>query len=294
MSLLGRFMELRKFNATPDFEESVESVLEEIKNTKTKNSSSNIHKNHRARLKNQYSSNGFSSLTDIQKLELLLFYAIPQKDTNPIAHELINHFGSLKDVFAASKSELMTINGVKENTATLICLMNDFANFSHLPSNDTVIGSSAMAKEYSSKLYHGVEVEQFYVMCLTASNKVKKCTMVKSGKIDEVNVQIRNITEIAIESKCSRIIISHNHPAGKAEMSDEDCRFTYGLLCSCILNNIEILDHVIVGTNKTISLAEQNILPRLKAHAIKNIQLPKERADILAEQSKPYIIDIEN
>ena len=77
-------------------------------------------------------------------------------------------------------------------------------------------------------------------------------------------------------------------------MSDEDCRFTYGLLCSCLLNSIEILDHIIVGIDKTISISEQHILQKLKEHAIKTIQISPDKLNTIAEGSKPYVIDEEN
>ena len=162
------------------------------------------------------------------------------------------------------------------------------------PTSGTYIHASAQAKEYASELYLNVDVEQFYVICLTNSNMVKKCVMIKSGKVDEVNVQIRNITQVALESKCSRIIVSHNHPAGKAAMSDEDARFTYSLLCSCLLNSIDVVDHIIVGTDKTVSLGEQNIMQKLKQRAVKTIQLSSDTDFMLAEPSSPYIINEEN
>ena len=284
-------MQLRSFDITPKIEESVTELMQSIE---TEKEPVNIHKNHRARLKSQYKNNGFATLTDIQKLELLLFFAIPQKDTNPIAHNLINHFGSLQEVLSASAKELETISGVKENTSLLISLINDFSRFFNTPSTDFIISSSSKAKEYCTKLFHKAEVEQFYVICLTSSNKVKKTVMIKSGNIDEVNVQIRNITSVALDSKCSRIIIAHNHPAGNGRMSDEDCRFTYGLLCSCLLNSIEILDHIIVGIDKTISISEQHILQKLKEHAVKTIQISPDKLNTIAEGSKPYVIDEEN
>jgi hypothetical protein len=84
------------------------------------------------------------------------------------------------------------------------------------------------------------------------------------------------------------MIIAHNHPAGKAVMSNQDCRFTYSLLCSCILNNIELLDHVIVGIDKTISLYEQGILATLKKKASETIQITDSNRLFISEEPADY------
>ena len=258
-----------------------------IDSPKTKNS--NIHKDHRFRLKNQFIENGIDALTDIQKLELLLFYAIPQKDTNPIAHNLINTFGTLSDVMSASFNELIKVDGIKENSATLIRFFGSMLNYSSRPDSEEILSSSSKAKEFVTKYFNHISVEQFYVFCLTKSNCVKKAFLINSGSASEVNVEIRNITEKALETNCNRMIIAHNHPQGKAVMSGQDCRFTYSLLCSCILNNIELLDHIIVGTDKTISLYEQGILAKLKQKASNTIQISDSNKLFISEEPAGYI-----
>ncbi|MBQ7917778.1 MAG: hypothetical protein IJ310_03055 [Clostridia bacterium] len=259
------------------------------KPTPKKKTDSNIHKDHRSRLKNQFISNGIDALTDIQKLELLLFYSIPQKDTNPIAHKLLAEFGSLKNILAANVSDLMKVSGIKENSATLIKFVGSMLNYCSRPDEEDVIDSTSKGKDFASKYFAHIEVEQFYVFCLTKSNKLKKSVLINSGTAGEVNVQIRNITQVAIENKCDRIIVSHNHPCGKAIMSDQDCKFTYSLICSCILNNIDVLDHIIVGTDRTISLYEQGIIEKLKMKAANTIQLSEEKRFFISESSKSYI-----
>ena len=263
--------------------ENAKTAIKELKAEK-----SNIHKDHRARLKTQFINNGIDALTDVQKLELLLFYAIPQKDTNPLAHTLLNNFGSLSAVMSASYTELIKTPGIKENTATLIRFFGSMLNYSGRPDDDDTINSSSKAKDYVSKYFNHIAVEQFYVFCLTKSSKVKKAILINSGTVSEVNVQIRNITEAALETKCNRIIVAHNHPNGKAVMSGQDCRFTYSLICSCILNNIEILDHIIIGTDKTISLYEQGILGKLKQKAASTIQISDENRMFISETPNGY------
>ena len=248
----------------------------------------NIHKDHRSRLKKQFVNNGIEAMTDVQKLEMLLFYAIPLKDTNPLAHKLINEFGSLSSVLSASYNELIKVDGVKENSATLIRFFGSMLNYCSRPVSEDMLSSSSKAKDFITKYFKHVAVEQFYVFCLTKSSVVKKAFLINSGSTGEVNVEIRNITEKALETNCNRMIIAHNHPVGRAVMSEQDCRFTYSLLCSCVLNNIELLDHVIVGTDRTISLYEQGILAKLKEKVTDTIQITDANKLFVSEEPIGY------
>lgn len=281
----GLFMELR---VTKDKIEKSNIIAKTTKGNSKSQTKENIHKNHRLRLKNQFIENGIDSLTDIQKLELLLFYAIPQKDTNPIAHKLLKEFGTISHIMSAKHSELMKVDGIKESSATLIKFFGSMLNYVSRADCDDIIDSSAKAKNYATKYFAHVSVEQFYVFCLTKANKVKKAFLINSGSTSEVNVQIRNITEKALDTNCNRMIIAHNHPMGRAIMSAQDCRFTYSLLCSCILNNIELIDHVVVGTDRTISLYEQDILPQLKRKAAETIQITPDNSTFVSETPEGY------
>lgn len=265
-------------------------ITKEVIVTKSRKTESkpNIHKDHRARLKKQFIENGIDKLTDVQKLELLLFYALPQKDTNPLSHNLINEFGSLSEVLSASFNELTKVDGVKENTATLIKFFGSMLNYCGRPVEDDIINNSAKAKAYATKYFNHIAVEQFYMFCLTKSNKVKKAFLINSGSTSEVNVEIRNVTEKALETNCNRIIVAHNHPHGRAVMSGQDCRFTYSLLCSCILNNIDLLDHIIVGTDRSVSLYEQGIISKLKKKAAYTIQITDYNKMFVSEKPEGY------
>lgn len=266
----------------------------ELRKTNEKKKPENIHKNHRSRLKAQFVSSGIGVLTDIQKLELLLFYAIPQKDTNPIAHALLNKFGDIKGVFSASYNDLLAVNGVRENTATLIMLVNDLLNLTYKQSESTRILASSDAKNYASRLFFNVPVEQFYVICLAKSNRIVTTKLINSGTIDEVNVQIRHITQTAIDNKCNSIIVCHNHPRGLGQVSDEDFSFTYSLICSCLLNNIDVIDHIVVGSDKAVSFFEQKLMAKLKERAASTVRLSEARKQFISSITASYIDDSNN
>ena len=101
-------------------------------------SSRNLHENHRARVRKRFEHEGLKTFADHNVLELLLFYSIPQKDTNDIAHRLLDEFGSLSAVFDAPKDVLMNVVGVGENTKVLFLILP------RLPVNILCRGSSGL------------------------------------------------------------------------------------------------------------------------------------------------------
>lgn len=293
-------MELRKLAQNKSIEEktseslkpkevttiNTKAAIKELKAAKNKN----IHKGHRSRLKAQFLENKLESMTDIQKLELLLYFAIPQKDTNPIAHNLLDNFGSIKEVFDADYSSLITVDGVKENSALLINIVKAFTQYCYKPNYLGLINSTESAIDYASKLLYGASTEEFYLVCLTNSGNVTKYVRIGYGTIDKMHVEIRTLTQIAIENKVNRIMICHNHPHGKAEMSDDDFKFTYSVMCSCLLNSIDVVDHIIIGTDGGLSLGEAGAIAKIRKKATANTQISRDIQTFLAASEKEYII----
>ena len=120
-------------------------------------SSISIHDGHRERLKKRFLKQGLDSFEEHEALELLLFFALPRKDVNPLAHELLERFGSLKNIFDADPSDLARIKGIGESAAVLIKLQSELARkywLSDLESN-AKISSIASAIEYVSLLFRG-------------------------------------------------------------------------------------------------------------------------------------------
>ena len=255
-----------------------------------KNTKENIHKNHRSRMKATFLSHGFDAFSDIEKLEFLLFFAINQKDTNPLAHKLLKEFGSFDKVLEAPIESLQKVEGLGEHSAILINLMLQVASAYGKTKNDQYIPGTISAKTFARNLFKGVSVEEFYVVCLNTANKVLCAKMINKGTSSEVPVDIRDITKIALANQCERILIAHNHPSGVARPSDEDISFTSKILFSCIINNIEVVDHVIVSKSKEFSFEESKLLPELKRDAMRKIPFDDKTKDKFGEKSNNYEI----
>ncbi|UWG97971.1 hypothetical protein LPY66_03955 [Dehalobacter sp. DCM] len=116
-----------------------------------------MHEGRRIRLKRRFLEEGLDSFEDHQILELLLFYAIPCKDTNELAHVLIEKYGSLSKVFDADPNELTTTPGLGENSAVLLSLMPSLARiyFKDCWGSGPNLDSTAKAGEYILTLFAG-------------------------------------------------------------------------------------------------------------------------------------------
>ena len=79
-----------------------------------------LHENHRARMQERVARDGLESLAEHEALEYLLFLAIPRKDTNELAHRLIQHFGDFCKVMEAEPEELQRVEGIGPRSANLI------------------------------------------------------------------------------------------------------------------------------------------------------------------------------
>lgn len=253
----------------------------------------NIHKNHRKRVKDKFLQSGLSNFAEHEILELLLFYSIPQADTNPTAHRLINTFGSLAGVMEASYENLLSVKGVGEQSATLIKLLPAImSEFNKHQLQRAVINNQRDAMQYLMNIYKGVAVEQFYVICINAKNEVICVKQMNTGTASKVDVKIRSITELCLKQNCDRIIISHNHPQSDAQPSVDDITMTERIFNSSVLNEIDIIDHIIVSPTSCYSFAETGVMNQIKHEIIEltKYNISKEAYQRMSSSTANYVI----
>lgn len=216
-----------------------------------------LHKNHRQRLKKRFLEQGIEGFDDHNMLELLLFYAIPRRDTNEIGHRLINHFGSISAVFDAPIEELSAIEGMGENSALFLKLMPAIAKrYLTDVGSDVYIATSHDAGKYFLPLYIGEKEECVYVACLDAKAKLIKCELIHRGSFNSVEISIRKIAQVALFCNATGVIISHNHPGGVALPSETDNYTTEKIKNGLESLNIELFDHIVVGDKDYVSYAD--------------------------------------
>ncbi|MBQ9921595.1 MAG: hypothetical protein IJO52_05375 [Clostridia bacterium] len=211
----------------------------------------NLHRHHRLRLKNRFLKNGLEGFEPHNVLELLLFFAVPQGDTNELAHILLNKFGSISDVFSAPYSELIKIKGVGDHTATMLKLMPEL--FKVYVKERTEIDDKKSftvddVAKYLVPLYIACEnevVRALYFdnrMCLV-ENKV-----IFEGDLNSANLSYKEVAKISLTRGLPNVILAHNHPQTISPIpSMEDISTTSKLKESLAMFNINLVEHIIIS-----------------------------------------------
>ena len=221
-----------------------------------------LHAGHRQRVKNRYLYEGLDSFTDHQVLELLLFYCIPMKDTNELAHKMINEFGTLAGLFEADPKDISRRCGLSENAAILVSMVPSLARryFIGKWGDKPVLNSSSKAGEYAVSLFAGRTYEAFFVICVDSQNRVNNAALVHEGTINEAPVYPRIIVETALHHQANSVILAHNHPGGSTKPSKADIEVTKKINAALGAISIGVMDHIIVAGDKYISFAEQGLI----------------------------------
>ncbi len=220
------------------------------------------HEGHRARKKEQFRVHGLDAFADHEVLELLLFYAIPRVDVNPVAHRLMERFGSLNAVLSASAEELAAVEGVGEQAATLLSLLVPVVRRAFLDprggSGINLNGGERLGR-YFTALFLGARQETFYEACLDAKGKLLRCYKIADGSVDAVNINIRRIVENALRCHASAVALAHNHPSGVALPSPDDNETTLAAYEALRTVGVTLLDHIIVADDDYVSLHENGL-----------------------------------
>ena len=231
-------------------------------NAKGEKKPPSVHAGHRRRVKDEFLARGLNGMPDHRVLELLLFYAIPQGDVNPLAHELIDRFGSLAGVFHATPEQLMAVKGVGHNTAVLIGLVPAVAaRYSQV--NGRINGplvSSWQFRELLKPLFFNQRNELAYLVCMDGKNKLLVTKKLGEGIADTVQVTTRKVLETALACNATRVVLAHNHVSGVALWSDADLATTLRLKRVLEDAGIELMDHFIFANDDMVSMAESGIL----------------------------------
>ncbi len=219
----------------------------------------NLHDGHRRRVREKFEQHGFDENTpEHEVLEMLLFYSIPRRDTNLIAHNLINHFGSLCGVLEAPKEELMEVGGISENSASLIKLMLPIA---HIYSSkkckcQRCFKSIEQIGDFLLNKYFAYTDEVFSVISVDASGKMLGYDVVERGDLASVGIPVRKLVEMVIKRKSPCIIIAHNHPSGIALPSEYDVKTTVEIMQAMNHIGVKLLDHFIMVDGDYVSMAQ--------------------------------------
>lgn len=209
-------------------------------------------------------SEGLDGFNEHQVLEMLLFFAIPNGDTNPTAHRLIERFGSLRGVLEAERDELTAVKGIGESAANLIRFSRLFAGrylrAASFDENDSHrFADTDSARRYYEGVFLGEKDEQIRAMAVTEDLRLVREDLILRGTFGRVELSARKMADFALRNGCDRLILAHNHPRGAAipSMSDLTATTKYARLLFEL--DIIMLDHIIVGRTGSVSLRSSKV-----------------------------------
>lgn len=220
------------------------------------------HDGHRQRMRERYLKQGLDGFAQHETLELMLFYAIPQKNVNPIAHALIDRFGSLHGVINASPKQLMQVEGIGEYAATYLSMyaqVNRQAEMSRV-STRVKLSSRKAAVNYCIRLLEGEKRELFYAICLNGQMETLGCALIAKGSLSDVPAYPRLVMEAALIHNAHGVLLCHNHPGGTVAPSQADVEATATL--SELLGQVEVtlIDHIIVAETNALSMVRNGFI----------------------------------
>ncbi len=208
-----------------------------------------IHDDHRSRVRRRAIREGLRSFEPHEILELLLFYAIPRKDTNPIGHRLLERYKTLAGVFDADYHDLASQEGLGETSAILLKLIPELARV-YLLSRDcglTYFASNEEIGHYLVNYYIGVNNEMPVLLLFNNKREMVHLEVLNEGVVNTASIHPRRIVELAIAHKSSAVVLAHNHPDGEMQPSESDIELTHSLRRTLRELEIELIDHIVVG-----------------------------------------------
>ena len=225
-----------------------------------------IHENHRARMQERVAHNGMESLAEHEVLEYMLYLAIPRQDTNPLAHRLIDHFGSFCRVMEATPQELMQVKGVGPRSAQLISDIMEFGRYYAVKKRkkQATLDTTANAIEYIKPLFLGLQNEVLYIILMDDSCHPLYDLKAVEGVPNHVSIDTRKLLRDVLRSNASTAILAHNHPTGLAIPSEADRLTTYRIMEVTGQLGFTIMDHIIIAGEDGCSMLNRGSLPEYR------------------------------
>lgn len=221
-----------------------------------------VHDGHRQRLKDRFLSQGLDGFTDVQVLELLLFYCIPRQDTNVLAHRLLERFGSLSRVLDAQIEELTQVDGIGQNAATYLKMIPAAGRYYQVEKgklDDAPLLTIEACGAYMKPYFVGRIKETVYLLSLDAKCKPLSCRQIGEGGINSAGVSLRTIVETALTEQATTVILAHNHPSGIALPSNEDIMTTRKVAVALDAVEVTLADHLIISDDDFISMVQSGM-----------------------------------
>ncbi|MEM8572068.1 MAG: DNA repair protein RadC [Pseudomonadota bacterium] len=217
---------------------------------------------HRERLRQRFLTGGHSAMPEYELLELLLFNAIPRIDVKPLAKKLLEAFGDLNGVVAASQHRLLQVPGTTDKVYYQLRIVEAIAHRMARAKvmQRSVIGSWDTLMSYCKTVMAHRDTEQFRILFLDQKNVLIADEAQAKGTVNHVPVYPREVVKRALELNATAIILVHNHPSGDPTPSRADVEMTEQIAQACKAVGVLVHDHVIIGKETDTSFRSLGLL----------------------------------
>lgn len=221
------------------------------------------HDGHRQRMRERVEKYGLESLAPHEALEYLLYFTNARRDTNGIAHELLDRFGSFAAVLEASEEELCRVPGVGPASARLLHLLPEVSRYYSDSAANThgALSSTEKLVAYLRPRFAAAREEKVLLLSLDSRSRVKGTSWLREGTARMVSLEVKDVVSAAIRGGTDTVVLCHNHPNGVPLPSREDIAATENLVRALGLVKIRLRDHIILAETEYFSMREANRLP---------------------------------
>jgi DNA repair protein RadC len=209
---------------------------------------------HRARLKKRVLDEGTKKLSDLELLEILLFYAVPRKDVSKYASVLIEKYGNISGVVNASPAEIEELTGLKSGTELLFSLLRETSLRMYAFEKESMFLEGETLKSFLIGLYGRLEEETVYALYFGDDGGYIGKQMIFHGNVNSARFSLRKVTEGVIRVGGKAVILAHNHPSGNLTPSQDDIISTKRIAAHLMANEIELIEHYIVSGDNAIGI----------------------------------------
>ncbi len=224
----------------------------------------NVHKGHRAKTRKRFMASGFNGAAEHNVLELLLFYGIAIKDTNPIAHALINKFGSISDVFQASEEELASVANMSRDSALLLTMiLPTHQRYSKIiNSHYEQLLTCEQICEYMNRNY-SLDTPKIYALCFNFKHNLIACLHLADEDLDNCDHILKDLLSLCLQANAASVVLVHTHPNSLPIPSSEDLNKTKSISKFFSHVHIHLEDHIIISQNKGFSMKNSSKYSKL-------------------------------
>ena len=230
----------------------------------SKKTDENIHSGHRARLLDTVVKAGIENVSDVQALEFILTYVFPRGDVNPLAHRLLDEFGSVSNVLEAEVNSLQKVKGMGQTSAKRLFMLGELFFFytQNKLSVKTKLQNYTQITDYFDELLRFQPIENFVILALDSSFNLKSKKVLATGSVKNVGLDPIKIADFISSTKPSYILFAHNHPGGSAKASSQDTEANEKFKDLIAKLGVKFVDHIVVGEDGIYSLGRKDFLRR--------------------------------